>query len=140
MDFAQIVAVAASQGGGTAPAPSFGPELVTGGDFASSTGWTLNNWSISGGVAIGPGNLADFLNRAAAAAITNGMTIRTVFTVTSLGGGVVRVRVGGVDGTLRLAPGTYTEDIVTTASDQLVGLKELTFDGTCDNLSMKQIL
>jgi hypothetical protein len=140
MDFATILAVAASQGGGAA-AVSLGPELVTNGGYDADTDWDKGT-----GVTIAAGKL-NLATASSASTTQNGspptdVLLRTVYTSDSISLGSVRLNVGDATGTLRSSPGTYTEDLLTTVDEGLLVEIAATVATTAviDNVSIKQIL
>lgn len=147
MDFRQILMVAATQGGGAVPIV-LGNELVQNGNFTSSTGWTLvNNSDVGGSVQITGGqlvftnaNLFSDAHTTALETLTAG-SYRVTFTIVSRDGGNVRAVIGGSTGTLRTAVGTYTEDIVTTATNQILMIQGGSVEviATIDDFSVKRI-
>jgi hypothetical protein len=131
-----------------------GPELVTGGDFSSSSGWTLDGFgvvaTISGGTLNGSGTGEDVSwgGRLAAGTLVPG-TYRAVFDyVSGAPGNGVRVFLGASDveaagatfGTIRSAAGTYSQDIVVASvAGQWLGIEFDTSAANVDNFSVKQI-
>ena len=86
-----------------------GGTLVTNGDFASGTGWSLSGgWSISGGVATHVVGTTDTLSQAMT--LTDGKTYRVTYTVSAVSGSLsVQPRFTGgtiVSGTSASAAGT----------------------------------
>ena len=116
---------------------TYGPELVTNGDFANGTGWTAGTgWSIGGGVASAAGAVGDGL-RDAAAAYTTGRTYEVAFDKTGVANVTVYIR-GGVaaqttsSGPLRL--------LVTAGSGGTRGVEfYLSAAGSIDNVSVREV-
>lgn len=107
--------------------PSEPVELAPGGDFETDEGWTdgAGYWVLEDGFAaceyVGGGHVPYVV--AAAALLTNGMSVEVTFTVLTRSQGGVRPYVGGTFGTIRTAAGTYTETIITTAANQNIGVQ-----------------
>lgn len=102
-----------------------GPTVVANGDFKNnaSTG-TLASWALSGGATyfvsnVGSASQIENVRTTSGAGTCSqnttclsGYLYTVTYTVSSTaGGGTVRVSLGGTNGTLRTANGTYTEDI-----------------------------
>jgi hypothetical protein len=130
-----------------------GPELVTGGDFSSSSGWTLNAAptpaTISGGTLNGGGSSFDIATGAqlAAGTLVPG-TYRVTFDVVT--GSTIRVwafigasaadGTGGITGTHRTAIGSYSQDlVVASVAGQYLGILLDTTSAKVDNFSVKRI-
>jgi hypothetical protein len=135
--------------GGVPEAGEDGPnavELVTNGDFTSATGWNLGSahWSIGSGVATvaisGDNGGATALQRNDLTTVTIGRTYRATYTLAGITSGGVTIRFGNTSGTTRTADGTYTEDLVATATDaNLYFLQTLNIGATVDNASIVQL-
>lgn len=93
-------------------------EKVTNGGFDTDTAWTKgSNWTISNGKANkSPGGLNSLSQDTGEAASE---IYKVVYTINSISGGSLTVSIGGVSGTARSAPGTYTEFIVATGTGDL---------------------
>lgn len=95
--------------------PAFGASVVTNGDMSSSTGWTLQS-----GFSIGSNLLTKTAGTANVAYQTNKLTIskkywvRTVYD--TIAASTFRAIVGGADGAIRAAAGTYDEVLTATSS------------------------
>lgn len=92
----------------------YGDNLITNGDFASSSGWTTPaDWTITGGEArhsAGIGVLQGASDNVGA------WDVEVTFTVANFSGTAgVYVTYGGDTGTTRAANGTYTEVLSTSA-------------------------
>ena len=117
-----------------------GPELVKNGTFDANTAWTKGpGWVIASGV-------ASITSSAATNAITQpvgvtGKTYQITYTVVSISTQGFCSFAGGTIGTLRSAPGTYTELIVCGSSNNLVGVAASASGttGTIDNVSVKEL-
>jgi hypothetical protein len=135
-----------------------GPELVTGGDFSSSSGWTLDGVSgpatISGGTLNGSGTGADvaWAGRVAAGTLVPG-TYRVTFDIISgsaikvwafVGGSSAGIGINpytdGTTGTHRTTIGSYSQDlVVASVAGQYLGVFLDTTSAKVDNFSVKQI-
>lgn len=150
MRLADILTVAASQGGGAAASP-YGPELATNGDFAGGeTGWTDVDgiFSVSGGVltCIDGGETGGQLSQTISGGhvAAQGNQYRVVYTVTARSGGSVAISVGDQSTTSRSAAGTY-EETITIASPTPTNTIRIVSAGasvnwSLDNLSVKLVL
>lgn len=121
-----------------------GSELVTGGDFAASTGWILSGLAtISTGTLNMGGGANSTGGRTAAAALTAG-NYQFDFDVTVTDGtGLVSVIIGGTPLTVAgsNATGHFTGVVTTTAADQLLQLRCITaVICKLDNFSVKRRL
>ena len=120
-------------------------ELVTGGDFASSSGWTLGTgWSIGSGKATSDGSQSSTSNLYRTSAVTEklGKTYRVTFTVSSRTAGEVWVNIGGNKNTTkRSTNGTFTEVIETRVSvDNNIYIQaDADFVGSIDDVSITQV-
>lgn len=94
-------------------------EIITGGDFASSSGWTVpSGWTISGGVATHGSNGTGALSRSITLVI--GELCVFTYTISGLTTGNVTPTVNGIPMTTRSANGTYTEYFRATATSTTV--------------------
>ena len=119
-----------------------GVELVTNGDFSSSTGWSLrNNWTVSGGT-------LNTVSESDYSAYTIGdmsnKIVKVTYDITSHTTGGVSVRFFGSEsqiGIYRGAVGTYTEYIqVQSSHNGDFGFQALSsFTGSVDNVSVKEV-
>ncbi len=145
MRFADILMAAATQGGGGAAGPSYGPELWPQPDFNASTGLTLNGWTFATGSITSPASAA-FCTATALATLVAGTYHISLTIADDPIASNTRVKVGG---TLSASlgnfdiPGTYTVDlVVASVSDQIIGIRDANGDGDVQvtALSVKQIL
>jgi hypothetical protein len=123
-----------------------GPELITNGDFATDSDWTLGTgWSISGnkGVAALANNTFLQQNQTTIA----NKTYKVVYTLSDYENGSVRFQFSGgggnILGTTASANGTYTEYIKSTLNHTIYRFKgtssEGGFTGSIDNVSVKEV-
>ena len=118
---------------------SYGSELVTNGDFATDTDWTLGDgWTISGGVAVGTNTFRELVSNTAT--VIAGRTYIVTFEITSYTAGRVKAKVGSTLGTYRDSVGVYTETITATNTDNArIVRSDLNFTGSIDNVSVKEV-
>ena len=133
---------------------ALGPELVTNGDFASATGWTLGTgWSIGGGTATFTATGANSALSTIAPAAVSGRTYEIRYTVVSntLNGGAFRL--GAFSGAsyfsslfqLQATPGTYVVRLVSVPAGSGNVLDFWVTSGatsgalTIDNISVKEL-
>jgi len=122
-----------------------GPELVTNGDFASPTGWTVGtNWSISGGQLVGSSVPAFTTTFQSTASLVAGKTYEITYDVVTFTAGVVRVLFAGgtqATGVSRASAGSFREVLVANSGNNLIAIGSGSggFTGVVDNLSIKEI-
>ena len=121
-----------------------GSELVTGGDFAAATGWTLSGLATIGTGTLNMGGGANSTaGRTASAALTAGnYQFQFDVTVTD-GAGLVSVIIGGTPVTVAgtNVAGHFVGVVTTTAADQLVQVRCITaVICKIDNFSVKRML
>jgi hypothetical protein len=93
-------------------------ELLTGGDFASATGWTLGTGvSIAAGVASKAAGVASNLERDIV--VTEGLVYDVTYTINSISLGGMAQTIAGTAGASRTTAGTYVESIVAGADASL---------------------
>ena len=98
-----------------------GPEVVVNPTFLSGgAGWLVAYWALSTGAAtatsVAGGNLVYQLGVA-----TSGNVYRVNYTVDSISAGGVAAYINGTQGTIRTAPGAYTETLQAAAINTFVG-------------------
>jgi hypothetical protein len=119
-------------------------DIVTSGDFASATGWTLDTgWTISGGKLIATGALINTSARQGGIGTEKfiaGRRYRVTLTIDSISGSGLQILCegGGSDfGTGSMTtPGTYTSTGIATASGGLYVWANGTLTAQIDNLSI----
>lgn len=117
---------------------SEGSELVTGGDFASGSGWTApTGWSITGGKAQHTANGTGALTRSVT--VTNGYRYRLSYDVLDWTAGTVTLTAGGNTFTARSSNSTYTEYFIATSSATVAATPSNTARFSLDNVSLKQL-
>lgn len=107
-----------------------------GGTFSSSTGWSLGaGWSIAGGKATCDGTEGNNYLQDDPDVVVTGTLYRVTYTITDYTSGIVRSRIGGSNGILRSATGTYTDYFL---ADGAGGFRfsGSSFNGSIDNLSI----
>ncbi len=120
----------------------FKGELIVNGGFDTDTIWFKpTGGTISGGVAVKVSGTAGTFTQSIVYAA--GGTYRVSYTIVTYTAGAMAARlIGGtfVLGANRLAVGTYTEDLVAAAGNNVFGLYvNSVFDGTIDNVSLRRI-
>ena len=118
-------------------------ELVTNRDFASDTIWTKGSgWTIGSGVATCDGTNSALLFQSLANTTTND-TFKVTYTISNYVSGSVFVGFGSglvqPSGTTRNANGTYTQYLTKTSTSTSFGFKSISFVGSIDNVSVKQV-
>ena len=118
-----------------------GPELVTNGDFATNSDWTLEAGStISGGAlnVVAPGSAV----AAAKQSVTfvPGRMYQITFTLTGSGTGL-SINIPGASGISRSAAGTYTQFLIPTLTGELIVSHRggAGWTGTVDNISVREL-
>jgi hypothetical protein len=122
------------------PVQTFGPELVTNGDFATDSDWTKGSgWTISGGKAIATS--ASSGSQLYQNGLIVGKKYETTFTITDLTSGKFRVLFGDGGNTSGdfTSTGTYTVTFTAAGSTRL-GVRTVgTTTGSIDNISVKEV-
>lgn len=117
-------------------------DSVTNGTFSSATGWTLNDWSVTGGVAtITDANGTQLLSQDIG--IEVGKTYRLKYRIKDYVQGDVTIGVGGYISTTHNTNGTFIKELeVTNAlSNSLLEITALnTFTGSIDYIIVQEIL
>jgi len=119
----------------------YGPELVTNGDFATDTDWTLNgSASISASISGGVANLTA-TNDAVKQDLTGtqGTTVEVSFTANRTSGTNLRVYVGGsLLSDVSTPTGTYTYILEGGNTDNEFQIRSNGFVGTISNISVRE--
>ena len=123
-----------------------GSELVTNGDFATDSDWTLaTGWTINDNK-LRADNVS-LLNVTQAYVYTSGKTYKVTYTISDYVKGAMRFQLGGgggqVNGAKKTANGTYTEYLTANANHTSARVRALSddggFTGSVDNVSVKQV-
>jgi hypothetical protein len=144
----KAIAVIKQMGGSRYEVPDdfglvLGPELAANGGFDTSDGWSLGaGWVISGGVATATAATSgNAVFRASPDNCPSGKIYRVAFTVSGYSAGALCGRVGGVNGPNVTANGSYVQTITSNGSSvNLAVITTVTFTGTVDNISVREIL
>lgn len=126
-----------STSGGTGADTTTGIDLLTNGDFSSSTGWVLgDSWTISGGKAshasgTGTSNLTKVV-------LTAGKAYKITYTIDSISGGAIWSYYGAVTPETHTTPGTYSDYIVSMSA---VGGLRCNATTVCviDNITIEEV-
>jgi hypothetical protein len=124
------------------PAPVvIGPELVTNGTFDTDSDWTKGTgWTISGNAASKVTGVSSGLNQAIS--LTAGNVYAISYDLNRVAGSVRADFIGGTasQSVLRNFSGSYTEILVAnTGNDTLSMVATSTFEGSVDNISVREI-
>ena len=118
-----------------------GSELVTNGDFATDSDWSKGTgWTISGGSLNGSSTTASAFQLNTG--LVSGKLYEVVYTISNYVSGYVRIELGSGNvsvGTSRNANGTYTEYIEALGDEQLIFDGIVSFTGSIDNVSVKEV-
>jgi len=115
----------------------YGSEMVTNGDFASSSDWTGSDWVIANGVASIDGSQTGSRKLSQNIGSSAGVRYRITYEISGYTAGLVRFVFGSSDGgTYRSGNGTYTEEFVTTSSGNFHIQANASFNGSIDNVSV----
>ncbi len=131
---------------------STGDDMITDGDFSSSSAWSVGtNWTIGSGVATHASGTSGYL-RQNGLTFVEGETYSITFDISSWTGGSLLLgnhlpdTTGGNDDNLTLTTGATTGDTITrywkqgpTNTNQLSLWGSTVFDGTIDNIVVKKV-
>lgn len=113
-----------------------GPDLVTTGDFSSSTGWVLGiNWTIAAGIATHATGSTDTLSQLGL--VIPGCEHVLTYDVLTTTAGSITPSLGGNSGTAQTADGTFVEFIIAGNTRDLVFTPTTDFDGDLDNVVLR---
>ncbi len=121
------------------PAYALGSELVANGTFDTDSNWTKGTgWTISGGVASCSGGSANLTQSVSA---TVGTTYRVSFTITAYNSGAIRTTFNTISSQDYNSVGTFVDffKITSITSGQILLDPRGTFDGSIDNVSVKEV-
>jgi hypothetical protein len=120
------------------PEIALGPELVVNGDFATDSDWTKGTgWSIGGGVAVKSSGTSSILFQSNI--VESSKSYKLTFDVIRNSGFITSVFLGGVsDSTDIDESGSYTYYITSINQDVLGFNADSTFNGSIDNVSVKE--
>lgn len=118
-----------------------GDELITDGGFdAGGTGWTLNTWTISGGVAVPPG--ASEILSFGSTGVEALNVYRLEFDLGESTGGVIDVRMNSTllfDNLPNGAARRESIDFISDGNVDLVFAPTSAWDGTVDNVTLRRV-
>ena len=119
-----------------------GSELVTNGDFATNTWWTVGQfWSIANGF-VTRAVVGSELNYSVSRSnlLTIGKSYKVEIDVNSVDSGSVKVVLGSTNGTEYTSAGVYIFEGVCTSSTNFKISPSSDFNGSIDNVSIKEVL
>jgi hypothetical protein len=117
------------------------PELVTNGGFATDSDWTKGTgWTIGSGVATKAAGSSSAINQTAAS-FTAGQLVALTVTISGRTAGSLYWRIGNTTNIgIMSVNGTITQILPASATGTYLGLfADATFDGTIDNVSVKEV-
>jgi hypothetical protein len=117
-----------------------GPELVTNGTFDTDSDWTKGTgWTISGGEATHSAGASSAINQTSN--ITSGGVYRVTVTISGRTSGSLYWRLGDTTNIgIMSSNGTVTQYLLGQATGTYLGLfGDASFDGTIDNISVREI-
>lgn len=118
--------------------PILDDNMVGNGDFSNSTNWSIGGgWAISGETLIGTSTVAN-ANRTGLT-IAEGKAYKLSFEITSYTSGSVDLGIGGTNGTLRSAIGSYEEYIIAGSGANLTVNGGTSFTGVVDNVKAQLV-
>lgn len=120
--------------------PQTGTELVVNGSFADGSAWTVGaQWVIGSGVATKNATGNSLLQQSIAVEVGHAYVVTFTITATTVAGDGMSVFLGQVSGTIRSAPGTYTETItpVLGTNVEFIARGANAWQGSIDNVSVK---
>jgi len=121
---------------------SLGSELITNGDFATDSDWSLNGWNISGGTANNDGVNTGNINQNIG--LQQNKFYKISITITNYVSGALNVRLGtGTQIEVGSANGEYTlylENTTTNPNIRFYPDATLNFNGSIDNVSVKEVI
>ena len=118
--------------------PIIDDDMVKNGDFSNSTSWSIGGgWAISGETLIGTSTVAN-ANRTGLT-IAEGKAYKLSFEITSYTSGSVDLGIGGTNGTLRSAIGSYEEYIIAGSGANLTVNGGTSFTGVVDNVKAQLV-
>lgn len=122
--------------------PQLGPELVVNGGFADGTGWTVGaEWAIADAKASHTSAGTSLLQQSIAIVVGRSYTVTFTILSTDSAGDGMSVFLGQTSGTIRSAPGTYTQTLVPGLGTNLEFIARGIvggWTGSIDNVSVKE--
>jgi hypothetical protein len=118
-----------------------GSELIANGDFATDSDWNKGTgWTISGGSLNGSSTTSTAFQ--INTGLVSGKIYEVVYTISNYVSGSVRIELGSGNvsvGSIRSANGTYIEYIEALGDDRLYFDGIVSFTGSIDNVSVKEV-
>ena len=121
------------------PVQTYGPELVTNGDFATDSGWTKgSNWTISGGKANSNGSGLIYQT---SVSYVDGKTYKVTFDA-NITSGAGTVRLGNTSTSTSFANGANEFYLQTNTNNttRYIFFQGISLNGSIDNVSVKEAL
>ena len=123
------------------PVQTYGPELVTNGDFATDSDWTKGTgWTISGGKANCDGTQVGNTNIYQSISLVVGKSYKVTYELSNVTFGSAKIVFGDTGGTLRSSSGIFTEYYTFVSGSNFYIQGNSTFNGSIDNVSVKEAL
>lgn len=108
---------------------------IANGTFATDTIWTKGaGWTIAAGVATATGAISTAISQTATQTLVAGKSYAVTYTITVSAGTLVP-SIGGQNGVIRSAAGTYS-DVIVAGSSQAIAFTGAGFTGTLDNVTV----
>jgi len=116
-----------------------GPELVTNGDFATDSDWTINDWNISGGTLNGSASTGIVYQNNIGVVV--GKTYKVVLEISNYTSGLIRFKVGGAS-YQNIASEDGVQEfyfVASTTANNILFSVQSAYTGSIDNVSVKEV-
>jgi len=124
------------------PVQTYGPELVTNGDFATDSDWTKGTgWSIGEGKAVATSSFNNLAQSGYSFVAGNSYKV-TYEVLDYVNGNIIFQLTGGttLNGDTRNTNGTFTQYVIATDNHTTFRFRGTNFTGSIDNVSVKEAL